>query len=256
MATKILILGAGGFIGRHLVEALSQGQHANIKILKQKVILDDYESTINQVLEQEADLVLQLAWSASSTHNYREDVSNETWERFTVDLANTCKNQNTDFLGVGSEVEIMQNFSDPYSRSKQNTFGILRNSIVNHEIAWARLGYVFDQASESPSLVKEICSAKREKRTPGIRNLNANHDFVHVKDVAQALRLIVMHREYGLFEVGSGKTHSVREVAQSLGCSFATAKDEETDSRHSGLNIARLIDFGYKPRYTNEFFGE
>lgn len=254
MATKILILGAGGFIGRHLVEVLSQEQHASIKILKQKVVLENYESTINRVIEQEADLVLQLAWSASSTNNYREDVSNETWEKFTVDLANACKNVDTDFLGVGSEVEIMQNFSDPYSRSKQNTFGILRNSILNHEIAWARLGYVFDQVSESPSLIKEICSAKREKRTPLIRNLNANHDFVHVKDVANALRLMIMHREYGLFEIGSGKIHSVREVAESLGCTFAAAKEEEIESLHSGLNIDRLLEFGYVPSYTNEFF--
>ena len=64
MATKVLILGAGGFIGRHLAEVLSQEQYSHIEILKQKVILEDYESTVNQVLAQEPDFVVQLAWAA------------------------------------------------------------------------------------------------------------------------------------------------------------------------------------------------
>ena len=256
MATKVLILGAGGFIGRHLVEVLCRQQHLNIEILKQKVILEDYESTVNQVLAQKPDLVLQLAWSASSTPNYRDDATNEIWERFTVDLANACKNSGIGFLGVGSEVEIMPNMTDPYSLSKQRTFGILRNSILRHEITWARLGYVFDVTSESPALIKEICSAKRDKREPLIRNFNVSHDFVHVKDVAQALSLIVMHQEHGLFEVGSGKTHSVKEVAERLGCSFADSKYEKTGSNHSSLDIIRLTQFGYIPTNTNEFFHE
>jgi hypothetical protein len=112
---------------------------------------------------------------------------------------------------------------------------------------------IFDQASESPGLIKEICTARRENRTPLIRSLNSKHDFVHVKDVSQALIIIIRNRENGLFEIGCGKTHSVREVAEALGFSF-NAVEEKTDSNLSSINITRLTQIGYVATYTNEFF--
>jgi nucleoside-diphosphate-sugar epimerase len=253
MATKVLILGAGGFIGSHLVEALSHQQDSSIEVIKVKVNLQDYKSTISEVLGYKPDLVVQLAWTASSTFNYRDNPLNNVWAKFTVELARACQETNSQFMGIGSGVELEDHPQDAYSASKRETFLQLENLIFQEKMIWVRLGYVFDQASESPGLIKEICTARRENRTPLIRSLNAKHDFVHVKDVAQALIIIIRNRENGLFEIGCGKTHSVRQVAEALGFSF-TAVEEKTDSNHSSINITRLTQIGYAATYTNEFF--
>lgn len=254
MATKVLILGAGGFIGRHLLEVLSQGQHRNIEILKQKVILEDYDSTVNQVLEQQADLVLQLAWTASSTPNYRHESTNLLWSRFTIQLANRCREVDLPFMGIGSGVETLLAPKDLYSSSKRDTFLGLEQKIAQDEIAWARLGYVFDEISESPSVVREICTSLRNGTQPRLSDPDAEHDFVHVRDVANGIIKIIENNGRGLYEIGSGQSRSVSELARALGYEAPILEQVNSPSKTGNSQINRMQELGWHPVHTELFF--
>ncbi|OGO27516.1 MAG: nucleoside-diphosphate-sugar epimerase [Chloroflexi bacterium RBG_16_54_18] len=94
-------------------------------------------------------------------------------------------------------------------------------------------------------------------------------DFVHVSDIAQANLLVMQdpRADFGVFNVGSGRAFSIRQVAQALLEHFEKSNprlDMQTfspeitqqfragDIRHCFSDISRLMSLGYKPRVTFE----
>lgn len=87
-------------------------------------------------------------------------------------------------------------------------------------------------------------------------------DFVHVQDVAQAFLLALEHEKAagGIFNVGSGSSRTVREVAELLAQAMnfplepeITGKARTGDIRHCIADISKIQnELGYMPRYDFE----
>jgi dTDP-L-rhamnose 4-epimerase len=117
------------------------------------------------------------------------------------------------------------------------------------------------QASSNPYTgVLAIFSSRLHNGQPPIvfEDGRQRRDFVHVEDVAQAFILALEHERApgGIFNVGSGRDRSVRDVAQMLakamGSDIApeiTAEARTGDIRHCIADISKIqAELGYMPR--------
>jgi nucleoside-diphosphate-sugar epimerase len=256
MATKVVVLGAGGFIGGHLVYALTQDVGADFEIVKVKTNLQDQDSTINEVVHHNPEIVIQLGWAASSTPNYRNEESNRLWSGFTVALAIACQESKLNFIGIGSEVETYVDPKDLYSVAKRETYLKLRNAISGNTITWIRPGYVFDEICESPNVVKEICESLRNGIQPRLDEPDAGHDFIHIRDVVSGVIAIIQGSGFGLYELGSGKLRKVSELSSALGCEIPIAEESGFSSKTRISEITRIKKLGWHPTHTELFFNK
>jgi dTDP-L-rhamnose 4-epimerase len=84
-----------------------------------------------------------------------------------------------------------------------------------------------------------------------------SRDFVHVSDIVQANLLAMVRDEmdYGVFNVGTGRSLTVLEVAESLSQHLDSHRPPEVaqtfragDIRHCFADISRIQALGYQPR--------
>jgi nucleoside-diphosphate-sugar epimerase len=256
MENRILILGSGGLIGRKTLDRFQHDISPQFLITGHKLDLSDIKKSIERVFDLEPTLIIQLAWSASSTPDYRHDAANFVWAEFTKLLAFSCVSKNIDFIGIGSGVEIDSSNNDSYTAGKKLAFKAIEQLVSRELITWARLGYVFDPVSKSPAVLREILDALDNARHANVKEPNSAHDFIHVDDVADALYRIAVSGKKGLFEIGNERKHLVRDVAEALGYIDTTWGDIKPSRESFQMNISRLKELGWNANATKQFFEE
>ncbi len=78
-------------------------------------------------------------------------------------------------------------------------------------------------------------------------------DFIHAEDVAQALYHLAFSDADGVYNVGSGKSHSIQEVVDAIGCNVrkVPAPDGEL-YENSCADISKINGIWWKPRISFE----
>lgn len=127
-----------------------------------------------------------------------------------------------------------------------------------------RLFNVYGPNETNPHLIPEIVDQLKDGiREIKLGNTMPRRDFVHVNDVARAISAVI-HEEvsgYQVFNVGTGVTHSVKEVVDTIS---AILEDEieivqdpdrvrESDRPHLQADIGRIRqEVGWEPSVTFE----
>lgn len=250
---KILVTGAGGFIGSHIVENLSkkfkiiaflrynsQGNIQNLKYLD-KEILKNIEIVFGDLRAREeieknikkVDLVINLAANISvkrSFENSEEVFFNNTL--ITFNLLNALKKTKIPLLHFStsevygnpeklpvSEKDKREALS-PYAASKIACDELVK-SICNYENIPFLILRPFNtygprQSIRSliPWIIYEILNSEEIK----IGNLNTKRDFLYVKDLAKIIEILIEKKYFNGEEINacSGKSYSVREIIDLL----------------------------------------
>ncbi|MEO0290460.1 MAG: GDP-mannose 4,6-dehydratase [candidate division WOR-3 bacterium] len=250
---RILITGAGGFIGSHLVEHLSnrfkiiaflrynsQGDIQNLKFLNKEnfknieIVFGDLRAReeIEKFIKK-VNLVINLAANISvkrSFENPEEVFFNNTL--ITFNILNALKKNKIPLIHFStSEVygnpeklpvkeKDSKNALSPYAASKIACDELVK-SICNYEnIPFLILrpfnSYGPRQSIRSliPWIIYEILNSKVIK----IGNLNTKRDFLYVKDLAKIIEKLIEKEYFKGEEVNicSGKSYSVREIIKLL----------------------------------------
>ena len=204
----------------------------------------------------EPDVVLHLAWVASSTPGYRNHPDNPRWRRATADWAALCLDRSIWFVGTGTVAEVDSPGADAYTAAKVGIWSDLRPHIDEDRMTWLRPHFVFDPHLGRPEAMAEINRAIAQDRTPELRSPLAAHDFIHVEDVASAIALVISEGFRGLVPVGSGRLHSVAQLARAAGArgyeSAGPPRQPDTLShgRHhqaGRIRLATTLDRGVLP---------
>jgi UDP-glucose 4-epimerase len=116
--------------------------------------------------------------------------------------------------------------------------------------AAARLFNVYGPNETNPHLIPAILDQLDGSRRVELGNLSPKRDFVHVRDVSDALLTLLSEFEGGFrpFNVGTGEAHSVREVAAAAGDALGaeltieqdTERVRESDRPHLEADVSRL----------------
>ena len=237
---KVLITGATGFIGRHLIEAFGPDGHDlgllvrdPSRVAPQRGVtvipgdLDDLRLGAAAIREFGPDTCVHLAWEGIP--NYAWDVSSRNLRRslglIEFLLADTpCRK----LVVTGSCMEYGRTQgpcveSDPAVPSSY--FSWAKHALAAHlsmlandsklTSVWLRLFYVYGPGQRTDSLLPSAIRSMLRGEQPAIRNPFNAQDFVYVDDVVEAIRLAANHHvEAGIYNIGSGEATPVVEMCR------------------------------------------
>jgi nucleoside-diphosphate-sugar epimerase len=260
---SVLVTGASGFIGTHLVaRLLSEGSHVIVLVRSSSALpaewrdrvriiaCDDFgESNLRRLLDAPVETVFHLA--AYGVRPNHRDIDEMLRINVTLPatLAKLCGQWRARMIMAGSSAEYRRPLTnDPISESapleqgklygsSKAAGGLLASAIAAEDRTGFRLLRLFKAygAGEAPhrlltALVKDLSRGERVALSAGTQVL----DFVYIDDVVEAMLRADAHcRERGgvaTWNVATGRAHSVREFAE---CVAAAMKADGS-----------LLDFG------------
>jgi nucleoside-diphosphate-sugar epimerase len=246
---RILLTGATGFIGSHVArELLRAGHevHATIREKADRRRVADLAALRIHVggldhLPVNPDLLISLAWIATPG-KYLEAPENVECLNATRRLlakadcravvAGTCFEFDTSLGTLREDSPVKP--TTLYARCKDE----LRREVERrHDSAWIRFFYQYgpweDERRLVPAVVRSLLKGQEAKVSPG----GQKRDFLHVEDVASAVRAIAESRLTGCVNVGSGEAPAVKEIVSTLG---------------EAVGRPELLRFGAVPYYEGE----
>lgn len=211
MDKRLLITGAGGFIGTSVLNSLLDKDYeiiagdCNTYLTPSKY----YTRAVWDVLDQGSNIaiideyrpthLIHLAWNVGE--NYLNNPENLTWMNSTITLVNSFfMNGGTRAICAGSCFEYdltkqTQHFPDEalkpsslYGVAKAYSYSALAAYLPQLNLAWARIFYPYGPLERHSRLIPSIINGLLTKGKAEVRSAgNLVRDFVYVQDVANTL---------------------------------------------------------------------
>lgn len=263
VAGTVLVTGASGFIGRHVLNALSRDKW-NIHASARHAVPAD----VHGVTWHQSDLLqpgaasrlveavrptelLHLAWNATPG-KFWEAPDNLDWVRGSIELyrafaaiggrrvvaAGTCAEYDWSHELL-DEVDTPLRPATLYGISKLALYQLLSAACRRDglEFAWARVFFLYGPFEAESRLVPYVIRALMQGNPADCGAGLAERDFMHVEDVAGALIAILESDYCGPVNVASGACVPMRGVIQEIG---------------TRMGRSDLIRLGVRPSPSNE----
>ena len=240
---RILLTGANGFIGRHLVPLLERHQlfvidkkdvyfqKPNLTYLRAE--LSDLSQWSRQIQDFSPEACIHLAWSDLPDYSLLKCMENfnTTMRLFGFLKDIECKKIFT--AGTCWEYgDLKGKVNEEDSSPGINLFASFKTALrlTGESLAaekgikfiWGRIFFVYGPGQREQSLIPFFYRGLKKKEVPKITNPSTINDFIYVSDVASAIvALIEAPDTSGVFNIGSGTPATVAKlcslVAQKLG---------------------------------------
>ena len=273
---KILVTGATGFIGNHLINELLKNK--NIEIIatsrdiekaksfdwfsKIKYISYDLNNTEELNLFEyfdKPDKVIHLAWDGLPNYNDLIHIEKNLFNNYAF-IKNLISNGLKDITITGTCFEyglVNGCLSEDIKTNPSNSYGIAKDSLrkfieelkkqYDFNYKWIRLFYMYGEGQGEKSLIalldKAIQNGEKEFNMSGGEQLR---DYLNIKDVVKNILLIANQTLYSnqIINCCSGKPISIRQLVEN-----------HLDKK----NYSMKLNLGYYPYPTYEpmaFWGD
>lgn len=248
---KILITGATGFAGTHLLDLLSKGSdelygtYINEKkdeyenVTQLKLDLNSKEEVEKIIGEIKPDVIYHLAATASAAdsfaHPYETINNNINSQLNLLEAVKKSELLDTKMLIVSSgevyglvskedlpiDEETPFNPTNPYAVSKLSQDYLALQYFHAYKLKTIRVRpFNHVGARQSPNFVvssfaQKIVEIEKGKRDPImiVGNLEAKRDFTDVRDMVRAYHLLIEKGEVGdVYNAGSGTSHKISDI--------------------------------------------
>jgi dTDP-6-deoxy-L-talose 4-dehydrogenase (NAD+) len=230
---NILITGAQGFVGQHLLVELNKSGHCtypssrsnfagylNLDVQQPSQMLSIFD-------ELEIEVVVNLAWHTSGLDYRSSPVNNDAlaWNRkffkivressirkivsvgssaeYTVKDSGTLISNEIDWLYATSKAAAHRSFVETFNSS-------------DIDFIWLRLFQVYGPGQSSQRFIPTLCDHIRYKRLFSLSNPHAVRDWIDVRDVAISIRHIVERAAEREMDIGTSHGLSNLEI-----CNYA-----------------------------------
>jgi UDP-glucose 4-epimerase len=243
---RVLLTGASGFVGSHvLARFLRAGEHTVAIVLRPgrtprriQHLLDSIEVIAGDLAQPEAlvepvrrfvpEIVVHAAWAVPSTKN-RDNTEHADHVSHTIELVKLAHAAGArHFVGLGSQAEYgaAANRADEEHPAQPTTLygtaklcaGLLAGKLCARfgiRFAWLRLFAAYGPGEDPDWLIPSMCRALLAGLRPATTRGEQVADYLYVEDAADAIyRVAILPSANGIFNLGSGQGHTVREVIE------------------------------------------
>lgn len=282
---KILITGATGFIGRHVVSSLLYQNFevhvvANQRSLSSEGVYIHHKDLLNEndivtLIDQvKPSHLLHLAWYATPGKFWNSEM-NLNWVRSSLKLIQEFVNNGGQRLvvaGTCAEYDWNQGHCDEtttdlkphslYGSSKAALYRLLEAYAkqVHLNYAWGRIFFLYGPYEYKERLVPSVILKLLNKEEAPCSHGNQIRDFMHVEDVAEAFVALINSQVQGAINIASGQNVSLKKVIN-----FISHQLDATDKIKYGAintpldpplitaNAQKLFnEVNWSPKYTLE----
>jgi nucleoside-diphosphate-sugar epimerase len=242
---QVLLTGASGFIGRHAIQPLVErgfDVHCVCRTVKPDIITDESHVTwhrtdllniidIQNLFESLSPThLLHLAWDVTPGL-YLESVNNFDWLVSSLHLLNEfAESGGTRAVCAGTCFEYDLRYGYCNERVTPIIPSTYYGSCKNHlqsigekyaakrgfNFAWGRIFYPYGPNEYPTRLVPSVIQALLKGETAQCTHGNQIRDFLHVTDVADAFVTLLDSEVTGIFNIGSGKPVSIKELVMQI----------------------------------------
>lgn len=234
MVRRLLLTGAGGFIGRNAAAQLAAQGFEVHPIGRQQVDLLDPDATDALVTEIGASHLLHLAWYTEHG-KFWDAPENLDWAAATLRLARSFREAGGERLVAAGTCAEYKWSSSLYGVAKDATRRVLEAyaAAAGLPFAWGRVFFPYGPGEKPPRLVAAAARAAIAGEPFECSSGEQIRDFVYVEDVASAFVALVDSGATGCFDIGTGDGVSLRTVLLTL---------EELAGRQGNVRFGAVAD--------------
>lgn len=239
MCKKILVTGAGGYIGQHVVKALLD---KGADVIATDIRLDDVDDRATKVQKNifeeneniftemgSPDVCLHMAWRDGFIHNSEKHIEDlDSHYKF---ISNMMKGGLKQMAVMGSmhEVGYYEGAIDENTPTNPlSLYGIAKNTLrqltfllgknENVIVQWIRGFYIFGDDLKNNSIFKKIVQAEQEGKTEFPFTSGKNkYDFLSIYDMADQIAEIVLQDKInGIINSCTGQPMTLAEKVESF----------------------------------------
>ena len=278
----VLVTGATGFIGTHLVEELI-AQKLKVVVLARDLTKLTFDTSHVTVIPGDitadfelphVDVVFHLAAFATVPRCIKDPKTALHVNTFgTVNLLEKLKDMSPRFvyastLGVYGRTshELVKEEDrtspvEPYAASKlaAEHFVVAYKRAYHMNTVVARIFNCYGEGLGTHLVVHQIIDQLLHKDTVELGNTEPIRDFIYVKDVVDALIFLAEHGDEDVYNVGTGKGTSIQELAETLATiagkeAAITSVEHRKQSKTVEINtsiadISKIKTLGWKPKH-------
>jgi nucleoside-diphosphate-sugar epimerase len=244
--SRVLLTGAGGFIGRHVAAALRARGHVVIAPGSADFDLLAEGRPRAAAEAAHADVLVHLAWYAEHGRFWDAE-ANDDWARATVSLveafvatggrravlAGSCAEYRWDDSTCderSTPIEPAHRYGRAKDAARRGAEAVAREHGLS--LAWARIFFTFGPGEPAERLVPSIATAVLEGRPAEMTHGEQVRDWLYVEDLADAFVALLDSGVEGPVNLAAGSAISLREMALAT----ARAAGDETLVRPGALS--------------------
>lgn len=282
---KVLLTGASGYLGRHVLQCLRQRGHevtvlgrshpvghADLRLLRLDLLGGDDPGPVLEAAG--ASHLLHLAW-VTDYRTYWSSALNFRWVDASLRLVEAfCRRGGRHVVVAGSCAEY--DWSYGYLRegvtpfAPATTYGVAKDATrrlagalcAAHgvSLAWGHVFYPFGPGEAPQRMLPRLIEVFLGRAPAFGVNAGAYRGMLYVPDAAQAFAALLEHGQGGSFNICSGQpvqlAHVVRELAQACGSDARSVLDLASHRPDDppmlvGENL-RLLATGWRAAWTLE----
>lgn len=235
---KVIVTGATGFIGRHVLKTLLEHGFEVHAVTSQSLPTDSFgcnwhvanllnSTQVGQlVTEIQASHLLHFAWYAVPGKYWTAE-ENFLWVQASLELlkwfqksggervvmAGTCAEYDWRY-GYCSEVMTPTNPSTPYGICKLSLQQLLESysEVMGISSAWGRIFWLYGCYESSQRLVPSVICSLLKGEVAKCSHGNQIRDFLYVQDVADAFVALLTSDIKGCVNIASGKAITIKDI--------------------------------------------
>lgn len=278
---RVLITGASGFLGSYCFDALRRRNFEviltartaptfeHVGAIFRRCDLNDEIDTVAMLDEEQPTHLLHLAWYAEPGEFWRSTKNIEALI-YSLHLVNAFLargGKHVAAIGSCAEYEVGESSGEPYRENAALTDATLYAAAKNafHRVAaklaidtstrlaWARVFFVYGRRESSRKFISSTALALLRGECVTLAQPRRRLDYVHARDVGEALAALVDAEADGAFNIGSGSATTPLEIATIVASFLGVGDLIKMNSGTSGHDIvadrSRIYeDVGWEPR--------